>query len=470
MSNAELDNLIGAFLAGELDDAAREEFAARLESDPAALRAFDEALRIESLLLAAHATPAQRADERRAAEKLAQNLTKLQSQKAVQNRARMSPRLVKRPVKTSSAVPFRAWTALAAAVAIMFGMAFYFIYGTTPGTVKTTAGNARQQFTVASGHVWVDGHDVREVGDNDWLNVSTDGAAMLTAKDGTTVTLEAGASAVMRARGASLLSGAASFGVKPGADLFVLETPAGSVNSAGGEFNVSLRPASSESDTPNARHMELALAVSVARGTAQVDFDGATTRLTEGESREFSSVSGKNGATDSAQHARNDLPPDLNRPDPPGPGLLRQPPELAVIDAIFRCEKDLGLTNEQKATLSNSRKRIADHFASMGSDSELRDLLVKQRDAHMAGDDPACRRIHERIKHRTDELLNTGNLPGDPLEVLTPRQEQLMRDDLEMLRPPPRRPPPPGRDPRDHDGPPPPRPPPPPPPRNRPDQ
>src|SRR5205814_7752017 len=130
----------------------------------------------------------------------------------------------------------------------------------------------------ASGRVSVDGREVKQIAENDWVSVESDLAATLRGEDGTTVKLEAGSNGLLRKRGANLFNGAGTFTVSSGTDLYVLQTPAGTLNSQGGEFDIRLQPACASNGPPDTGNCAaLALSVNVRAGSAQIDSDGKTT-------------------------------------------------------------------------------------------------------------------------------------------------------------------------------------------------
>lgn len=406
MSNAELDNLIDAFLAGELDDAGRQRLAVLLESDPDVQRAFDDALHIESLLLAAHV------DEGAEALAVERFRTRLKRAKLVTDQDNLPdqrsapiikpPALVnrtQRPARLPRHTPITVWTALAASIAILFGLAFYFIYD--PGTDKLATKKSdgkKVAYSVASGHVLIDGKEATEIAEDEWLSVPASGPASLRAKDGTSVTLDPGTRVLLRKRGATLMNGAGRFGVKAGAEAFLLQTPLGTVNSTLGEFEARLESA----NAPNGKGP--ALSVTVASGSAQVEFNGKFSKLEAGESRIFSDAKGKG----------NDLS---------GPRI--RPPEQYTLDVIKEHLKELYLTPEQQSQLIDMEQKMNESNAKLKGDEKLRHLMEKQRIAEETQDREAMDAARDEIKLRKDQVL--GPRPfGNPMDFLNDSQRRTM--------------------------------------------
>ena len=195
MSDADLDNLdllIDGFLNGELAESQREELAGRLERDRAAARAFDDALRTEALLHAAHVSST--VDSFASAPGI--NTSKVP-------RETLSPNYNTGRIQRANFAPARAWVAVAALVAVMFGGVIY--YKHLPSVKNAEAGGTGQgvRYAVASGRVWVDGREAKTISENEWLNVSPDGPAVVNMSSELKLELEGGSGALLRKNGAT---------------------------------------------------------------------------------------------------------------------------------------------------------------------------------------------------------------------------------------------------------------------------
>ncbi len=422
MSNAELDNLIDAFLAGELDDAGRQRLAVLLESDQDARRAFDDALQMESLLLTAHV------DEKAEALAVEQLRTLLKRANPATDQAQLPDQTERpasinkpltlvnrsqRPNRLPSRTLISAWTALAASIVILFGLAFYFIYdpgtgGTTDKTAAKKSDGKKIAYSVVSGRVLIDGKDATEIAEDEWLNVPASGPASLRATDGANVTLDPGTRALLRKRGATLMNGAGRFGVKSGADAFLLQTPLGTVNSAMGEFEARLESANAASAK------QPSLSVTVASGSAQVEYKGKLSKLDAGESRVFCDVKANGN--------------EGRGPDPSGPRI--RPPEQYTLDIIMEHAKELGLTAEQQAQLSNMEQKMNEANAKLKNDEKMKQLMDKQHSAEATHDRESMDSIRDEIKTRKDQVL--GPRPfGNPMDFLNESQRRTMEPFLQ---------------------------------------
>src|ERR1043165_4697305 len=163
MQDSELENLICAFLNGELDASGRERLAYALDADPAAREAFDEALRTEALLRAAHGDSAK---QLAAIERITERLHKHPAvRRATGTNIRPAPDSARaQPVSGGSqrsSIPLartyrigkpasaRAWIAVAAMIAIMFGVALYYKFSGTAKPADVAAPQSKSAFTVA---------------------------------------------------------------------------------------------------------------------------------------------------------------------------------------------------------------------------------------------------------------------------------------------------------------------------------
>ncbi|MEI6233557.1 MAG: hypothetical protein WCT04_10925 [Planctomycetota bacterium] len=438
MTNAERDNLIDAFLAGELDDAGRLKLADLLESDADTQRAFDDALHVQALLSAAHTSPD---SVRRAISKIK---ARMNAEAATPPRASRSstsqrPSLVKRSVRTQPITklprpsPINAWTALAASILILFGLAFYFIYDPSTPSVSnqnpSIAKNGKREYTVASGKVSIDGKDVREFGENEWLAVPKTGSVKLNAKDGTAITLESGSRALLRKRGATLSQGSGRFGVTSGDAPFILQTPVGTVTSSSGEFEARLDNAVlPNGSSNNALH---AMTVTVASGTVDVDCAGKITQLNQvGSTRRFV----ENNAS---EKIADKTPAPLSE-------FKLTPPEQRVAETILDNEKRLSLSADQKKQLFDMIERFKSINAIMDKDSKIKGMVSNLREAEKLHDDDAVHRIKVRIRKSAEDLMGADARVGNPMDVLTEDQRRSMdpfvREFLrEMHAPPPGR-------------------------------
>lgn len=428
MENADADNLIDAFLSGgtggsgasggsgELDDAARLGLAELLEKDPAVLRAFDEAVQTESLLHAAHADPAaeQRAmallKSRLRTEPFATVERPTRPTRAMTSRPSLNRRFVdsQNVTRLPAPTPINAWTALAASIVVLFGFAFYFIYDPAPTNNKQTTQNSERKnclYTVSSGTVLVDGKDVHDLIENEWLVVPSSGAVTLNAKDGSKLTLEPGTRALLRKRGATLLNGSGRFGIAAGPESFVVQTPLGKVNAASGEFEARLE-AGGATAAPDLSKT-LVLSVTLASGTAEVECAGKKTLLSEaGVTRRFSEdVERKTEALD-----RDDPRPHL------------KPPEMRATQAILDQEKKLELTPEQVKQL----KEIIGKFVKVEQDPKVQELHAQVKAAREKQGPEAGRAFEDQIRARADEILESEGHPGDPMAVLTDSQRRII--------------------------------------------
>ena len=410
MPSAEINNLIDAFLAEELDAAGRLRLAALLDSDREAQRAFDDALRLEALLSAAHTDPQAeaRAMESLKARLSAEKPSATRSARASTSSSNMQrPALVKRSVRSVTPLrppgrsPIGAWTALAAAILVLFGLAFYFIYDPAPTGGQSIAkkkDDANAIFTVAAGAVLIDGKDAKSVAENAWVSVPAAGHAELNSKDGTRVKLEGGSRALIRTHGATLQNGAGRFGVKSASDTYELQTPLGKVLATGGEF---------EAHLANNSTGALELSVTVASGTAQVDAGGKTTVLNKNDVRKFV----------------DNQPRDKKRDGPPLDIALKlKSPEMLSTEAILDHIADLKLTDDQKLKLLALLGKFRATAATLAKDAKIKELFVEQRDAEHDGNDGLARALRQQVKQRSDEVLSGSEILGDPLDILTDDQ------------------------------------------------
>ena len=435
MPDLDLDNLdllIDGFLNGELAESQRAELAARLERDPQAARAFDDALRTEALLHAAHVSHS----------KLSSPMTN-----AVARPREISsvPSSIQR-VQRANFTPVRAWVAVAALAAVMVGGALYYKHWPSTSEHKLEAGGAKiahknsVNFTVASGRVWVDGRETQSVRENEWLNVSPDGPAVFKQGDALKFELESESGALLRKNGATLFNGAGNFNVQPAGGVFTLETAAGNVSTKNGEFSARLN-AQTQPDISGGAPMQskvlVTLAVTVFAGSVQVESGGKVTQLTLSESRSF-------GAEDE------------------GPRGPQRGSNFGIESMMLVHAKELNLNDDQIKQLQNIKAAMGEQKSVMDNDQKLRDLHDKFGAALLTHDAAVVKAARLAVRSREDELKQGLKPPGNPQEVLTDSQRELMREILEINRPPHRSddgngPPPPGVGGPDDQRPPPPR-------------
>ncbi|HLX61667.1 MAG TPA: hypothetical protein VKX17_10330 [Planctomycetota bacterium] len=460
MQNEELDNLISAFLNGEIDAAGREKLSRMLESDPAAMEALDQALRMEALLRAAHTDASA---EQAAAEKIARRLkdTSRDREGAGQDiasqpaplRSRLAGRVIRNgsfrnrnPFDQRKVSQAPAWITVAALIAVMFGLAFYYKYSGPAKpevAINDKPGETSRSFTVANGgRVLVDGKEKTQVAENDWVTVHSDAPAVLKAGDGTSVTLQPGSSALLRKRGATLLNGSARFTVPSGKDLYILDTTNAALKlySEGGDFQVGLQPTGSGS---------LALTVSVISGSARVDEAGTSTQLKAGQSQGF----GYESVTPSDKIANDNTGNKTETPrqkPPPHPFE----PEFASILLTKKYIDGLKLTEDQQAQLRAMQEKVAKHQVLFYKDPEAIALMEQQRNYEPGT--PEFHDIQRKIHDRQLEMTRNDKA-GDPRDVLLGDQHRKLEELLQGERgtrapsdggrdgpePPPKRPPPP---------------------------
>lgn len=410
MSDMDLDNLdllIDGFLNGELAESQREELAARLERDPRAARVFDDALRTEALLHAAHGSTHGSSGTGSSA-----------ARNAVENPRGIS--VATRPIQRADFTPVRAWVAVAALVAVMFGGALYYKHLPSASDKKTEAGGGKNtnkngaSYVVASGRVWVDGRETKQVRENEWLNVSPDGPAVFKQGDALKFELESESGALLRKNGATLLNGAGNFNVQPAASAFVLETAAGNVMTKSGEFSARLEseaaPENTGGTTMKSRVLAT-LAVTVLAGSVQVESGGKVTPLALGESRVF----GAEGEV------------------PRGP---RRGPDSGVTGMMLAHVKELGLSDDQIRQLKEIKAALGAQKAVFDADQKLRDLHGSFGAALQTREEAAVKAARIAVQNREEELRQGLTPPGNPLEVLTESQRGLLREILEISRPP----------------------------------
>lgn len=398
----EFDLLVEGFLNGELTDEQRQRLAARLENNPSAARVFDDALRTEALLRTAHTS-------RRAKPAPVSEITEAAARA-------FTPQIV-----TPSRFAPRAWVALAAMVALMFGAVWYYKQNFSSNDVakksddKTPANVS--QFTVASGKVWVDGGEARTLAENQWINVSPEGPARIKSGAGFDVELDSGTGALLRKNGATLLNGSATFNVKSGAEKFILDTAAGQVQSAGGEFTATLEaaPQNGSSKKPGAL-----LTVSVLAGSAHVDSFGVSASLSKGQKRSFGLD--KEVAADEK---------DERRPKP------KRPLDPGMVGRILEHGGDLELSQDQVAKLEKIRLATMARKAAYDSDAELRQYHNMLSGAIFAGDEPAAQDMRDAIQKREQELGKDLPPCRNPQEVLSEEQRQRLHKILDSIGPPP---------------------------------
>ncbi len=272
MPSERFESLLAEHLDGALDAAGREELARELERDPDAARAFDEAVRLEALLLAAHGEPPSR-------ERLSERILR---------KAQAAP--VLRPAQWKS----RVMAAAAAAILIAAGAwaAISLANGRrTIGPEPHPAPSAGNR--VVAGTVLVDGVASGEIANGAKVEVAGGKTAEIRLADGSTAWLEPESRAVLAGpvgdvrQVVELEGGKGSFKVEKEPRQFKVRTQVGSVTVTGTEFSVELLPREAKGEGQMRGKLGLALAVSVIAGAVQVDYDGRTETLTMGMSKTY---------------------------------------------------------------------------------------------------------------------------------------------------------------------------------------
>jgi len=243
------DELLDAYLLGELSAEQSAQLQEALQTDSAARRRF-----VQSIFIEAHL-------HRLARSETASLAPQQELPPEASLRRRMSPRGIVRLRRAAMAA-----VVLVAAGAIAI---FYFAgQGSSP--------LAR----VASGNVLVDGQPGDRIAAGSTLSVPGPAPAVIDLSDGSRATLDPATQLTLRGRVDStrqvlhLTAGGGQFQVPHGGGQFRIDTPAGSVTVLGTQFTAVLR-------SPRR------LFLSVAAGTVQFDGDGKTVTLSTGQSRTF---------------------------------------------------------------------------------------------------------------------------------------------------------------------------------------
>jgi len=266
MPSPDFENRLNDYLENDLDETARAALGEEIERDPAAAAAFDEALRLEALLVTAHGD----------------------SQEEVRAMQDFKERF-NRP-KVIRGVPFRWWAAAAAAVFLVAGLLWVTLHQPSlPGGVS---------HTVESGQIVVrNGVAVSELPDGVSFRVGGTLPAALRLADGSRVELVPGSEGTCRGPAGKLrqsfvlTTGQGSFQVTNGGGRFRVETPLGRITVLGTEFSVALQPAETskatsnqtENNMTNKMKAAMALAVAVTAGNVQLDIGGNTYTLGAGQ-------------------------------------------------------------------------------------------------------------------------------------------------------------------------------------------
>jgi ferric-dicitrate binding protein FerR (iron transport regulator) len=249
MNLEQLDELLDAYLLGDLSQEQMAQLQEVLRTDPAARSHFVRSIFVETGLhhLARSETASPSPRQQRPPEAGA--------------RRHMSPGGIARLRRL----------ALAAAVLIAIGAIA--VYHLTRQATRTFA-------RVASGNVLVDGQPGDRLADGCTLSVTGPAPAVIHLADGSRTTLDPGTQLTLRGRVDSarqvlqLTAGGGQFQVPYGGGLFRIDTPVGSVTVLGTEFTAVLR-------SPRT------LFLSVVTGTVRFDCEGSVFTLSSGQSRTF---------------------------------------------------------------------------------------------------------------------------------------------------------------------------------------
>lgn len=268
MPSPEFEQRLNDYLDCDLDGSGRQALQHEVEHDPAARAAFEEALRIESLLAAAHCPEA-------IEERILHGLERrLEEDKVVRG------------------VAFRSWPAMAAAAAAVV-LAAVAMWHWRPAPPRAAP------HQVLAGAVQVNGQIVQRLADGTELLVVGNELAKVKLSDGSLLEFDPGSVATIQGPQAhfrqviALASGAGRFRVERGVHQFRVTTLLGVVTVLGTEFSVALRPADEfeamHNNETNNQEMKLqtksivALAVAVTFGQVQVDIGGKTYTLSAGQ-------------------------------------------------------------------------------------------------------------------------------------------------------------------------------------------
>lgn|GEM_PF-1454562 len=271
MPDERFESLLADYLDGTIDAAGREELANTVERDPAAARAFEEALGFEALLVAAHTEP----------------------QANAELVGRIGRRVGDAPVPRSSYWRTRVAAAAAAAILIAAGIwAAMGLFGSKSALVEPVPSAPNQ---LLAGRVLVEGVEIegRGIGNGARLQVLGTTPAQIRLADGSMAVLAAGSQAVLHGpvgevrQVVELARGRGDFRVEKEPRQFRVDTGLGSVAVTGTEFSVELRPREAKGEGEMKAKLGLALAVTVLVGSVQVNYDGKDHLLTAGPTRVF---------------------------------------------------------------------------------------------------------------------------------------------------------------------------------------
>jgi len=243
------DELLDAYLLGELSEEQSAQLQEALQSDPAARRRF-----VQTVLIEAH-------------------LHRLARSEAVSPTPRQQrpPEAGPRRHRTLGGIARLRRLALAAVALVAVGAIAVFYF------VRQGSGTFAR---VVSGNVLVDGQTRDRIAEGATLSVPGPTPAVIDLSDGSRATLDPGTQLTLRGRVDTtrqvlhLTSGGGQFQVPHGGGQFRIDTPAGSITVLGTQFTAVLR-------SPRR------LFLSVAAGTVRFDREGETFALSTGQSRTF---------------------------------------------------------------------------------------------------------------------------------------------------------------------------------------
>ncbi len=265
--------LLLSFLDGDLPSAQREQIAELIRRDPQWARAFEETLRFEALLEAAHRSPS---DEHRVRDRL--------------------------QLRIPAHRPHGRIALLAAAglIAAVLGAAALLVRS------RNVIGE------VVTGRVYVSDAPVRRVAVGRLLRTGLE-TAKLRLRDFSEIELGPESALVVRslgraAREVELLAGRADFNVERGERRFVVLTAVGRVTAFGTWFAIELRQVKTSSEAPP-ENRGIAMVVTVYVGSVQVEACGETRMLSAGAKHVFGET-----VSPSAPPARPSPPGPANRP------------------------------------------------------------------------------------------------------------------------------------------------------------
>jgi len=262
----DFEDRLNEYLNNDLDEAGRIALREEIERDPDAARAFDEALFLEALLVAAHCDAG----------------AELRMMQGLENRLNES--------KIIRGIPFLWLAAAAAAVAVSAGLLWFTLHKSSQNSVASQ--------TVESGEIVVrDGGAATGLPDGAIFRVGGTLPAVIRLHDGSRVELAPGSEGTFRSTAGLrrqifvLKSGQGSFHVTHGGGRFRVETSLGSITVFGTEFSVALRPGEESKAAPNQTQNNMtnktkavmALAVAVTVGNVHLDIGGKSYSLSAGQ-------------------------------------------------------------------------------------------------------------------------------------------------------------------------------------------